>query len=679
MDITLNRMHHQFSYGVGNTHTNESNDQATTTHSTIPPTPDQMGSSIPLPSCVSPSQASTTTIPTPYQSSSSIFHPPNELSPNHLFVSPMASYQPPNYQQQQQLQQQRNLPQSTFPLHPMPLEQSTFPPHFSTAEPLNKAFLTHVNSLPSETISSAQDYLMASSIDVEGDVPQEWLWDAYQQAAMNSMILDRTLHREQSHLSQAHTPSHFLPHSTVAPPGLPPGDTFWHSNALELASRAAALASAPLMSYDSTAPAFAATAPAFAATISGSSASYNYMMESSSPSISVPSSSSQSSISAASGLLRPSRSDGVGRKGRRSSSKASSSVTSGGRSGRSRSLVSSPRPPFLSDPNETFGLDLSRTIPSYSLHSLQPYHSLHHCLAHNCQGSGHFSPSLSCSATSASPSPSISPQLSPISSFAHPSSRSPTVVSAKPESVINASTPPAPTFVRLPPPMFQCPMEKCPKSFARAYNLHIHLKTQHHLASKELAAVSPLRAPPSAPPVQIITPEEVAAGTTMSFKDKPSGVQTGTRATNTTTPSTRLNPPLTCADDNDNGSNNIDIDNNSKSNGGNGIMGGCCEGRSGDGGENGSLDCDSSCASSASGGGAAGGQGRSFACHLCPRIFSRKHDLHRHIRVHTGSKPYLCTNCHKAFARTDALCRHYKVEDDCRQVLMEVDTDDQQQ
>ncbi|KAI8597214.1 hypothetical protein EDD21DRAFT_291838, partial [Dissophora ornata] len=52
---------------------------------------------------------------------------------------------------------------------------------------------------------------------------------------------------------------------------------------------------------------------------------------------------------------------------------------------------------------------------------------------------------------------------------------------------------------------------------------------------------------------------------------------------------------------------------------------------------------------------------KSFPCHLCPRIFSRKHDLQRHIRVHTGSKPYLCLSCQRSFARTDALCRHYKI------------------
>lgn len=57
---------------------------------------------------------------------------------------------------------------------------------------------------------------------------------------------------------------------------------------------------------------------------------------------------------------------------------------------------------------------------------------------------------------------------------------------------------------------------------------------------------------------------------------------------------------------------------------------------------------------------------RPYACSACPRAFARKHDLQRHIRVHTGDKPYVCLCCKKAFARTDALKRHLRMEDTCR-------------
>ncbi|CAO3698565.1 unnamed protein product [Rhizopus stolonifer] len=55
-----------------------------------------------------------------------------------------------------------------------------------------------------------------------------------------------------------------------------------------------------------------------------------------------------------------------------------------------------------------------------------------------------------------------------------------------------------------------------------------------------------------------------------------------------------------------------------------------------------------------------------YDCTLCPRSFARKHDLQRHIRVHTGAKPYYCLHCEKSFARTDALKRHLRMEESCR-------------
>ncbi|KAI8646901.1 hypothetical protein BD408DRAFT_409400 [Parasitella parasitica] len=60
-------------------------------------------------------------------------------------------------------------------------------------------------------------------------------------------------------------------------------------------------------------------------------------------------------------------------------------------------------------------------------------------------------------------------------------------------------------------------------------------------------------------------------------------------------------------------------------------------------------------------------EGKPYSCSTCRRAFARKHDLQRHVRVHTGDKPYMCPCCKKTFARTDALKRHLRMEDQCRQ------------
>ncbi|KAF9922197.1 hypothetical protein FBU30_007715 [Linnemannia zychae] len=574
------------------------------------------------------------------------YHPSSEFSSSSLALPPQPSRLPSDHIQSQHLYQQHQLSPSILPLHSMSLDQLTYPLQALTAESVHQTSFTHPNSIPNESISTTHEYLVSSTLDRE-DIPQGWLWDSYQQAAIDPMRLDRISQLDQRLLSQSPqmgAMSEMASHSAAAS-NFHVHDTFWNSNALEIASRAATLAAAPLENYGFTTPTPTLTDGTPYSLTAGLSAS-------------VPSTlSPRLSNSSTPGLLRPSRSDGVGRKNRRSSSKAASSLVSGGRSGRSRSLVSSPRSPFHPDPNEAFNLELSKAIPSYPQPTLQSHYSLHYNLATSGHGHSHgqFSPSLSHSTTSTPPSPSISPQLSPMTSFAHPTPLPPTVVSTKPESSSSPAAQPGSAFVRLPPPMFQCPMEKCPKSFARAYNLHIHLKTQHHLASKELAAVSPLRAPPSAPPFQIITPEEVAAGLVIPDSD----VTKTPRSRAATAAASSSSAKASSANEIENGTNAERAKGNSSG---------------ADHGENASLGCDDSCMSPTLGNTQATGQGKSFSCHMCPRIFSRKHDLHRHIRVHTGSKPYVCTNCNKAFARTDALCRHYKVEDECRQVLTELET-----
>lgn len=58
-------------------------------------------------------------------------------------------------------------------------------------------------------------------------------------------------------------------------------------------------------------------------------------------------------------------------------------------------------------------------------------------------------------------------------------------------------------------------------------------------------------------------------------------------------------------------------------------------------------------------------QEKPYICSYCSRAFSRRHDLQRHARVHTGVKPYHCPCCQKGFARSDARRRHFLSDPSC--------------
>ena len=50
-------------------------------------------------------------------------------------------------------------------------------------------------------------------------------------------------------------------------------------------------------------------------------------------------------------------------------------------------------------------------------------------------------------------------------------------------------------------------------------------------------------------------------------------------------------------------------------------------------------------------GGAANGDGKRFCCPYCGQAFSRKYDMQKHSRKHTGDKPYKCGVCGRQFVQ----------------------------
>ena len=51
---------------------------------------------------------------------------------------------------------------------------------------------------------------------------------------------------------------------------------------------------------------------------------------------------------------------------------------------------------------------------------------------------------------------------------------------------------------------------------------------------------------------------------------------------------------------------------------------------------------------------------RNKICDLCGQRFLHQSDLTKHMRTHTGAKPFSCNLCDSNFARKDYLSKHMK-------------------
>nr|KAG5699909.1 hypothetical protein BaRGS_018208 [Batillaria attramentaria] len=54
-----------------------------------------------------------------------------------------------------------------------------------------------------------------------------------------------------------------------------------------------------------------------------------------------------------------------------------------------------------------------------------------------------------------------------------------------------------------------------------------------------------------------------------------------------------------------------------------------------------------------------------FPCTACPKVFTKRYILMRHMKTHLGLRPFTCDKCDKSFTESSSLKRHYRQHTGC--------------